>query len=844
MIKKQQTQRIKLFHLAMVHTMLTPLFYGVLHLPFATVAMAQNTQPSTARPAPSQNNGPAAPASLAAPPKPDAPAAAPLIFTPPSPSNKKNTNATGGDVIKTIKIVGSQKVDPSTIVSYLPFKVGDNWSDDLGNNALLILNNSGLFDLIKVSEANGVVTISITESPVIDQIAFEGNEDIEDKDFLMVLSQNSPVRPRAVYSRASVKKAVNIIQQVYLQRGFFQANVTPKLIDIGNNRVQLVFIIKEGKAPKVGGLEFYGNNSFSDSALRGIISSTIYNPIRFFATTDRYDPNRIRTDQDNLLRFYQDNGFVDAAILSGTSQLNKSRGDFTITYGIKEGPRYRVDKIKLVSDIKQIKTEELEKYIALKKGNFYKISSVEKTGRDIVTALRDDYNYPFMRVVPKTTAHPDSEKVDVTFTITQGQRQYINRIIIKGNGRTLDNIIRRRLPIAEGDPMDQDAVGRGLQSIQNTGYFSAVSPQIVPVPGRPDRVDLIINVQETSTGALNFSAGYSTKDGIILGVTFGENNLLGTARVLTFTGQFAIPVASGQGSTFGQSYSIAYTEPFLADKDLSLTTTVYRTVNSNIATLLTETRTGASVGVRFAYNPYLSQYLYYNFYHVKITADSGSLNTAAAGAYLASIFGQQVSFDTRDNPNNPRSGIYATFGNDLAGLGGDIYYLRTSATAAGYLTIPIGFTNDPVLAVGVDAGYIFPFNNKRLNLTDRFFLGGANLRGFQDNSAGPNQAFGASKSFLGGRQYFTQSTELRVPIDILSDIGAKFIIFNDIGILRFPEERGFTNINDDSSLRASWGLGGSFITPVGPIVISWAFPYLKGPNDIVQNFRLDFKSKF
>lgn len=851
---------------AMAHTMLTPLFYGLFATGLTAVgggfaadsAMAQtlpgntSAQPPTTQATPGQppepKSGTPQPATKPAAPanSPIAAPVAPLVFTPPSTGgagNSKNNNA-GGNIIKTIKIGGAQKIDPQTILSYLPFKVGDSWSNDVANDSLRILNSTGLFALVTIGEANGIVTISIMESPVVDQIAFEGNSDIEDKDFLMVLAQNSPVRPRAVYSRAAVKKAVNIIQQVYLQRGFFQANVTPKLIDIGNNRVQLVFVINEGKAPKVGAIEFFGNDSFSDGSLRAVIATTIYNPIRFFATTDQYDPNRIKTDQDNLLRFYQDNGFADAAILSATSQLNKSRGDFTITYGIKEGPRYRVDKINLISDIKQLKIDELRSGIALKKGNYYKISSVEKTQRDIVADLRDNYNYPFMSVVPKTTTHPDTGLVDVTFKIMQGQRQYINRIVIKGNGRTLDNIIRRKLPITEGDPLDQDAVNQGLQSIQNTGYFSAVSPQYAPVAGRPDRVDLIINVQETSTGALNFSAGYSTAQGIILGVTFGENNLLGTARVLTFNGQFAIPVASGQGSSFGQSYSISYTEPFLADKDLALITTLYRTVTDNTASLLTETRTGASLGLRFNYNRYLSQYVYYNFYFNKISADAGSLNTSAVGSLYASIFGYQTSYDTRDNPGDPRSGMYLTFGNDLAGLGGDVYYLRTSATGAGYLKIPLGLNNDPVLAIGIDSGYIFPFNNKKVGLTDRFYLGGANLRGFQDSSAGPSYSAGSSTSFLGGRKYFTQSAELRVPIDFLSDIGAKFILFNDIGILAFPDERNFVNVSDDERLRASWGLGGSFITPVGPIVISWAFPYLKGTHDVVQNFRLDFKSKF
>ncbi len=759
----------------------------------------------------------------------------------------RNNQNTTGNIIKTVRVLGAQKIEPATVLAYLPFKIGDRWSDTLGNDALRILNNTGLFALITLEENNGVVTVKIMESPVIDEVAFEGNSEVEDKDFLMVLAQNSNIKRRAIYSRAAVKKAVNIIQQVYLQRGFFQANVSPKLIDIGNNRVQLVFEINEGRAPRVGAFEFYGNNSFSDGALRNNLLSSVYNPLRFFSTTDRYDPNRIKTDQDNLLRFYRENGFVDAAVTSATTQLNKSREDFTITYSIKEGPRYRVDKINLTSNIKRIPIDKMKSYIAVRKGNYYKISSVEKTERDIVQALRDDYNYPFMRVVTKTVTHPDTQTVDVSFEVVQGQRQYINRIVIQGNGRTLDSIIRRKLSFAEGDPLDEDAVRRGFQAIQNTGYFSSVEPKLVPVPGRPDRVDVILKVQETSTGALNFSAGYSTKDGIIFGVTFGENNLLGTARILNISGQFAIPITSGQGKTFGQSYTIAYTEPFLADKDLAMTTSLYRTVNTNTANLLTQTRTGGSVGFRFNYNRYFSQYFYYNIYYNQLRNAAGGSN--AEGNFLNSIFGQQISYDTRDNPNNPRSGLYATFGNDLAGLGGDIYYLRTSATAAGYMPIAIGLTNDPVLAVGIDAGYIFPFNSKTVSVADRFYLGGQNLRGFQDNAAGPsytgfNAAGNTARVFVGGRQYFTQSTELRIPIDFLSDLGAKFIVFNDIGILSLPDEKGLAGIADDGGLRASWGLGGSFITPIGPIVISWAFPYKKGPSDVVQNFRIDFKSKF
>ncbi|MGI9462078.1 MAG: outer membrane protein assembly factor BamA [Alphaproteobacteria bacterium] len=793
-------------------------------LSIAPVAIAQNFSPKDIPKSPNQQI---------------APTNSPFNFAPAQPKQEDQD----GNTIKTIKVIGAQKVASATVVAYLPFKIGDRWSAAKGNRALRILNNTGLFAIITITENKGVVTVNIMESPIIDQIAFEGNEEIEDKDFLMVLAQYSPIKIRAIYSRSGIKKAVNVIQQVYLQRGYFQANVAPKLIDIGNNRVQLVFEITEGEAPVIGEFEFYGNDSFSDSELRDKILSTIYNPIKFFTITDRYDPNRIQTDKDNLLRFYREKGFADSAILSATTQLNKSRRDFTITYAIKEGPRYRVDKVRLKTKIKRIPIKQLEDLIAITKGDYYNIAMIEKTQRDIVKALNDDYNYPFMQVAVKTLTHPKKKTVDISLDIVRGQRRYINRIVIKGNGRTLDNIIRRRIPLVEGDALDETAIRRGVQLIRNTGYFSRVTPQIAPVAGRADKVDVIIDVEETSTGALNFSAGYATQDGITLGVTFGENNLLGTARVLTFQGQFAIPVTEEQGGNFDQSYSVSYTEPFLADKDLSMTVTIYRSVNDNIASLQTQTRTGGSVGFRFNYNSLLSQYFYYNFYYDTIENESGGINPTSSG--INSIFGQQIAYDSRDNPNDPRSGVYATFGNDLSGLGGDTYYLRTSATLAGYIKIPIGFENDPILAMGFDSGYIFPFNNTTLRNVDRFYLGGQNLRGFQDNSAGPiYRLSNIFTNFLGGRQYFIQSSELRLPIDLLSDLGAKFLLFHDVGYLAYPDEKGFFGVYDDAKIRASWGLGGSFVTPIGPIVLSWAFPYSKGPYDIEQNFRFDFKSKF
>ncbi|MCX8515661.1 MAG: outer membrane protein assembly factor BamA, partial [Alphaproteobacteria bacterium] len=599
-----------------------------------------------------------------------------------------STPAKKADVIKTIKVVGVEKIDPRTILAYLPFNVGDKWSDDLGGQAIQRLNSTSLFGLVTISQSDGIVTVKVFENPVIDQIAFEGNKEIEDKDLLMVLGNNSNVKPRSIYSRVGIKKAVNILQQVYLQRGYFQANVSPKLIQIENNRIQLVFEIKEGPVPKIEAIEFYGNSSFSDDNLRTIVSSSVYSPLKFFSTTNAFDPERIRNDKAQLLRFYQDNGYADAAILGATAQLNKTKDGITLTYSIREGQKYYLDNVKITSGIKQLPINKLNGQLAVAKGDVYSISAVEKSERAITKSLRDDYDYNFMMATTRTVTNPDKKTIDLTIDVAQGPRTFINRIVIKGNGRTLDSVIRRKITIVEGDPIDQEKVQRSLQNIQNTGYFSAVQPNLVPVSGRPDRVDLIINVQEKSTGALNFSAGYSTKDGIILGVVFGENNLLGSARVLSFNGNFAIPITSTQGSNFNQSYSIAYTEPFLADKDLAMTTTLYRTSTQNTAGQYSQTRTGASVGFRFNYNDNFSQYFYYNFYFNKVLATSNAVATSLGGDYFSSIFGQQISFDNRDNPANPASGFYLTFANDLSGLGGNTYYLRTSATAAGYFKIP------------------------------------------------------------------------------------------------------------------------------------------------------------
>ncbi|RYJ03825.1 MAG: outer membrane protein assembly factor BamA, partial [Acetobacteraceae bacterium] len=569
-------------------------------------------------------------------------------------------------MIQAVDVTGNQRIEADTVRSYMLLQPGDAFDADRLDRSLKSLFATGLFRDVQVRRDGNRVVVQVAENPIVNRVAFEGNKKISDD----VLGKEIQMRGRAVFTPQAVQADRQRITELYARRGRFAATVEPKIIQLDQNRVDLVYEIQEGEVALVARINFVGNGAYSDSKLKEIVATKEQAWYRLLSSSDQFDPERLAFDRELLRRYYLRNGYADVQITNATAELAPDRTGFFVTYSVDEGVRYKVGKVEVVSNLRNLDAASVQRLVDVSEGDWYDGDVVER----VAQALQDAANlrgFPFVDVQPRITRNREDRRVDLTFEINEAPRVYVERIDIGGNTRTQDRVIRREFRLAEGDAFNAAQIRRSRQRIRDLGYFSDV--QVNSAPGSaPDRAILNTQVTERATGEVSIGGGYSTDAGLLADVGLRERNLLGTGIDARINGTLA---------QRRSQLDFSITDPYFLNRNLAAGLDIFY-VERNLLNIASyrERREGFTLRLGYAFNDRLRQTWAYTLTQREITdiaTNASRFVREQAGTTVLSQIGQTLTYDLRDSVVDPRRGAVLRLGTDFAGLGGDVAYLRT-----------------------------------------------------------------------------------------------------------------------------------------------------------------------
>jgi outer membrane protein insertion porin family len=736
--------------------------------------------------------------------------------------------------IREIRVVGNRRVEPETVRTYLRFSIGDPYDAGKIDQSIRSLFATGLFSDVRIDREGAGVVITVVENPVVNQVAFEGNREVDKA----TLTNEVQIKPRSIFTRAKAQADVQRILDVYRRQGRFAASVEPKIIELDSNRVNVVFEINEGGATKVQAINIIGNKAFSDSQLRDIITTTQSGWFDFLKGTNVYDPDRLSLDRELMRQYYMKNGYADARVVSAGAELARDGSGFNITYVVDEGELFTFGKVDIESSLANVDPKSLYGELLTTPGATFDQSAMDRTIERITLAVSEQ-GFAFARVRPRAAREPGTLAINVTYVIDQGPRIYIERINVNGNLRTHDYVVRREFRLAEGDAYNPLLVDKAKKRLQELGFFKAVD--IKRRPGSaPDRVVLDVDLLEQSTGELSFGAGYSTSEGVIGDVSITERNLLGKGQFLR------LRVA---GSAERLQTDISFTEPRFLDRNLAAGFDLFhKTIDLSSTQSFVSRVSGGTVRLGFpiSENLWLTNSYTLSSNEISDVQDTASLAIQQAqGEYITSSWGTSLAYDTRNHPKSPTKGVYFQIGSDLAGLGGDVQYVRVQGESRFYYPI-----TEKITFVGrAMAGHIEGWGGEDVRLLDLFYKGGETIRGFDRAGLGPRDLL--TGDALGGSTYWSTTAEVRFPLPLLSeDLGMSGAFFVDVGSLfgAGAEAKALNNkgviLADDSSIRASAGASILWNSPLGPLRLDIAKAFIKKDFDEEQLIRFGASTKF
>ena len=760
-----------------------------------------------------------------------------------------DSSAHAQGAIQNIRVEGNKRVEPETVRSYLTFTVGEAYDPAKVDESLKTLFATGLFQDVRIRREGTTIIVIIVENPIVSRVAFEGNREIEDD----TLKAEVQLKPRAVYTRARVQSDVQRILNVYRRQGLYAAQVNPQIINLDTNRIDVVFEINEGPTTKVRAINFIGNHAFSDSQLRYVISTTQTNILSFLKGTNIYDPDRLNLDRELLRQFYMKSGYADVRVVSATADLDRDGRGFFITFTLEEGQRYRFGTINIESALPSLRVDELGRYILTKSGKVFNAEKVEKTVEALTLGVSEQ-GYAFGQVRPRYERDPTTNTMNIVYVIDEGPRIYIDRIDIVGNFRTQDDVIRRQFRLAEGDAFNRLLVETARKRLRALGFFKTV--EIDTQPGSaPDRVVIVVKVVEQPTGELSFGAGYSTSEGIIGDISITERNLMGKGQYVRL---------GFSGSLDRAQVDFSFTEPYFLDRNLAAGFDLFhKDVDLRNVASFRQRDSGGNLRVGFPIADNTQMGLRYRFqqeeiYDATANASLAVKEAAEEGAVNVSSVGYTVAYDTRNIPNSPTSGIFASFSQDLAGVGGDVNYIRSVADGRYYYPI----TNKITFVSRAQGGVIEGWGGKDLRLTDLFFKGGETIRGFERAGIGPRDACedpvtgerigDCRRDSLGGKIFWATTAEVRFPFPLVPDnLGMQGAVFLDAGSLWDPSERALAAVAEEGSfifntsdIRMSTGFSIIWQSPLGPLRADIAHALLKAEFDKTEIFRFGASTNF
>ena len=712
--------------------------------------------------------------------------------------------------VSTIEIDGLQRIEESTVRSYLIIEPGEVADPQAINRSIKALYSTGFFSDIAVKQSADTLKITVKENPIINEIAFEGNDKIEDQ----ALRAEIRLRPRSVYTRSKIKSDVDRLLQLYRRSGRFAVVIDPKVILLDQNRLNVVFEIDEGPNSHIRAVNFIGNKHYSDSALRDVILTKEWRWYRFLTSTDTYDEDRIAFDQELLRRFYLEQGYAEFKVESAISELTPDRENFFVTFTLFEGERYKFGQISFDNQLKDLDIDTLKSITGDQEGEWYDADWVDRATLKM-TERAADLQYGFVEIQPKLELDRENKEVDLTYVINESPRIFVERIDISGNIRTLDKVIRREMLLVEGDPYNLSKMKQSEQSIRDLGFFKDVTVE-TKRGSRPDLAVVDIDVEEQSTGELSIGAGFSTLDGPLADFRVRERNFLGKGQNLLFA-----TTISGDS----QEFDISFTEPYFRERDLAVGFDLFHlTRDLQDESSFDQQREGGSVRASYPVAQDLRHSVRYRLENNNIEdvdADASRFIIEQEGERLTSEISHNLTLDKRNSTRTPTEGYLLSLSNAFAGLGGDASYLSTRVRGVRHFPF---YDNNVVFTLLSEAGYIFGVGDEDIFINERFFIGGQTLRGFDQAGIGPRDI--NTDDALGGNRFIRGTAEVSFPLGLPEELGVKGILFTDAGTLGQIDDSG-TDIADEESLRLSSGFGISWQSPLGPIKAYLGIPVIK-----------------
>lgn len=729
-----------------------------------------------------------------------------------------------GGIIQEIRVEGTQRIEPETVRSYMRVNPGDAFDPVRLDRSLKNIFSTGLFADVTLRRDGNALIVSVVENPIINRIAFEGNDRLDDE----TLGGEVGLRPRVVFTRTKAQSDTQRLLEVYRRAGRYAATVEPKVIQLSQNRVDLVFEINEGPVTEIRSINFIGNKVFSDSSLRDEITTTETAFWRILSSTDTYDPDRLTFDRELLRRFYLEEGYADFGVLSVVAELLPDREGFIVTFTVEEGERQKFGIIDITTTLKNLDPETLRDQLITEEGEWYNAKEVEKSV-DNLTEIVGNLGYAFVDIRPRAERNPEERLIHITFEINEGPKVYVERIDIQGNERTLDKVVRREFRLVEGDAFNSAKLRRSRQRIQNLGFFQNV--EITNQPGSTkDKTVIAVEVEEQSTGDLTFGAGFSSSAGPVGNVGIRERNLLGRGQDLRLS--FTV---SGQESQI----DLSFTEPYFLGRNLAAGFDVFRIQNENENRAFDQERIGASFRSGFSWTENVRQVLRYTLETQEISdvdSNASLIVKEEEGKFLESTVSQELIYDTRDNRFEPHEGSVVRLRTEFAGLGGDVFFVKSSL-GGGY-HYPI--TDDIVASARGEIGNIIGLGQDT-RISDRHYVGGSNLRGFAFAGIGPRDS--QTDDALGAEQFYTGSFELGFPLGLPEEFDIRGRLFTDFGSA-WGLDSGNPDIQDENSPRVSVGAGVSWQSPFGPIIIDIGYAVLKEDFDETEILNFSFGTQF
>ncbi|CDZ53286.1 outer membrane protein assembly factor BamA [Neorhizobium galegae] len=748
-------------------------------------------------------------------------------------------------VIRSVQVRGAQRAGEEAVRSNLTIRPGVNFSNNDIDESVRKLYSTGYFSDVKISVSGSTLVVSVSENQLINQVVFNGNRKITD-DKLQAVVQTQPLGP---YNQALIDADIQRLREAYRAIGRSDVQITTQTADVGQGRVNLAFVINEGDRTKIADISFVGNQAYGDGRLKSVLITKESGPLSFLTRKDVYSEDKLRADEEALRQFYYNHGYPDFRVISSEAVLDESSNKYNISFTVEEGQRYQYGNVAVESTVEGISGQDLEGLVETRAGNVYSAREIQKS-MEAISKRVAAAGYPFARVTPRGDRNMENHTIGVSYLVDQGERAYVERIEIRGNTRTRDYVIRREFDFSEGDAFNQEMISRAKRRLEALGYFTTVN--ISTSQGTsPDRVVIVVDVEDQPTGSFGIGAGYSAGgDGFLLEASIEEKNFLGR-------GQF-IRVAVGGGLDEARSYNLSFTEPYFLGYRLAAGFDLFKSKTSS-NDYYDYDEQGVTLRVTAPITEDLATTFRYTYKEIEYSNDgafgtdgipgtvddnlsSPYISMIDQGKFVQSSISQTLTYNTLDSQTLPREGLYATITHEYAGLGGDSDFYKISGRAR-YFQL-LSTEADLIGSIAVGAGHVVSTGDN-LHVFDQFTIGGRQIRGFENDGIGPRTTDHGDA--LGGTTYFTASAEMSMPMPAIpEDFGLRAAVFADAGTLYGNDVPLGTSAAQGTSMnwRASVGAGIMWASPFGNIRFDYAHPVMKEDFDETQEFRFSMANQF